>query len=132
MRRFESDSTDRMNRRAAKRRRRRPPSYFHASATASEERFLHQAIQNSKIDRSRQMVLDVPFGPTFYPTVEDMEGSPLEYIEKIRPVAQKYGICKIKPPQGWKPPPVCELSSSVTLFAIVILAHLDFSLVSRR
>jgi len=53
------------------------------------------------------MVLDVPFGPTFYPTVEDMEGSPLEYIEKIRPVAQKYGICKIKPPQGWKPPPVC-------------------------
>lgn len=103
-----------MNRRNGKRRRRRPPAFFHASATASEERFLHQAIQNSKIDRSRQKDLDVPTGPTFYPTVEDMEGSPLEYIEKIRPIAQKYGICKIKPPDGWNPPPVCEFASCIT------------------
>lgn len=101
-----------MNRRSAKRRRRRPPAHFHApAATATEERFLHQAIQNSKIDRSKQKDLDVPIGPTFYPTVEEMEGSPLEYIEKIRPVAQKYGICKIKPPKGWNPPPVCEFFS---------------------
>jgi hypothetical protein len=31
-----------------------------------------------------------------------MEGSPLDYINKIRPVAQRYGICKIVPPIGWK------------------------------
>jgi hypothetical protein len=31
-----------------------------------------------------------------------MEGSPLDYIDKIRPVAQPYGICKIVPPEGWK------------------------------
>ena len=92
-----------MNRRASKRRRRRPPQGFHTS-TATEERFLHQAIQNSKLDRSRGGPLEIPWGPTFYPSVEEMEGSPLEYIEKIRPIAQRYGICKIRPPKGWSPP----------------------------
>eukprot|EP00533_Pseudo-nitzschia_delicatissima_P008085 CAMPEP_0116086530 /NCGR_PEP_ID=MMETSP0327-20121206/4903_1 /TAXON_ID=44447 /ORGANISM="Pseudo-nitzschia delicatissima, Strain B596" /LENGTH=620 /DNA_ID=CAMNT_0003577585 /DNA_START=594 /DNA_END=2456 /DNA_ORIENTATION=- len=31
-----------------------------------------------------------------------MEGSPLDYIDKIRPIAQRYGICKIVPPKAWK------------------------------
>eukprot|EP00980_Cylindrotheca_fusiformis_P015624 scaffold4481_cov121-Cylindrotheca_fusiformis.AAC.20 len=97
-----------MKRRSAKRRRRRPPVHFHTSATATEERFFQKAIQNSQIDRTHQKELDVPWGPTFYPTVEEMQASPLEYIEKIRPMAQKYGICKIKPPKGWNPPPVCK------------------------
>mmetsp|Transcript_74336 Transcript_74336/g.111981 ORF Transcript_74336/g.111981 Transcript_74336/m.111981 type:complete len:648 (-) Transcript_74336:51-1994(-) len=93
------------NRRASKRRRRRPPQAFHA-ATATEERFLHQAIQNSKLDRSRSKdaKLEIPWGPVFFPTIEDMEGSPLTYIEKIRPIAQRYGICKIVPPKGWDAP----------------------------
>ena len=43
---------------------------------------------------------EVPFGPTFYPTVEEMEGDPLIYLEKIRDQAEKYGICKIVPPKG--------------------------------
>ncbi len=93
-----------INRRASKRRRRRPPLAFHTS-TASEERLLHQAIQNSKLDRARPKdgKLDIPWGPTFYPTVEEMEGNPLHYVEKIRPIAQRYGICKIIPPKGWNP-----------------------------
>jgi hypothetical protein len=91
-----------INRRASKRRRRRPPQEFHAP-TASEERFLHQAIQNSKLDRSRDGEISIPWGPTFYPSVEEMGGSPLDYIEKIRPIAQCYGICKIVPPKGWNP-----------------------------
>jgi len=78
---------------------------FHAS-TSNEERLLHQTVQNSKlgIDRVTRggTNIDVPFGPTFYPTIEDMEGSPLDYIDKIRPVAQRYGICKISPPKEWK------------------------------
>jgi len=95
-----------LNRRAAKRRRRRPPQAFH-TPTASEERLLHQAIQNSKIDRSQPAdgKLDIPWGPTFYPTEEEMEGSPLDFIEKVRPIAEKYGICKIRPPKGWNPAP---------------------------
>jgi histone demethylase JARID1 len=97
-----------MKRRSAKRRRRRPPVHFKTAATGEEERFLHQAIQNSKLDRTCGSDLDVPWGPTFYPSIEEMEGSPLEYIEKIRPIAQQYGIVKIKPPKGWNPPPVCK------------------------
>ena len=93
-----------INRRSASKRRRfRPPQAFHPTSSISEERLLHQAIQNSKLDRSRGGELEIPWGPTFYPSVEEMEGSPLEYIEKIRLEAQKYGIAKIVPPKGWNP-----------------------------
>jgi hypothetical protein len=91
------------------RRQRRPPAYFHASssATAAEERLLQHAIQNSKLDRGRPPDgrLSVPSAPTFFPTVEDFEGNPIHYIEKIRPVAERYGVCKIVPPKGWNPAP---------------------------
>jgi jmjN domain len=101
------------NRRATKRRRHQHShaSYgFHASsaATSNEERLLHQTIQNSKLGDTRGTrgvlgnKMEVPWGPVFFPTVADMEGSPLDYIDKIRPVAQRYGICKIVPPEGWK------------------------------
>ena len=90
--------------RSAKRRRRRPPMHYHAT-TAAEERFLHQAIQNSKLDkRLANDRLNVPPAPVFFPTVEEFEGNPLSYIEKIRPLAESYGICKICPPRGWDPP----------------------------
>ena len=87
--------------------RRRHHQYLHATsaATSNEERLLHQTIQNSKLGLARGTRLspiEVPWGPVFYPTVEDMEGSPLDYIDKIRPVAQRYGIAKIVPPEGWK------------------------------
>ena len=93
------------NLRSSKRRRRRPP-YYHAS-TAAEERLLQHAIQNSKLDRGRPADgrLSVPFAPTFFPTVEDFEGNPISYIKKIRPVAERYGVCKIVPPKGWNPAP---------------------------
>jgi len=66
--------------------------------SSNEERLRTQTVQNSKLGTK----IDVPWAPTFYPSVEDMEGSPLDYIDKIRPVAQRYGICKIVPPQAWK------------------------------
>lgn len=96
-----------INRRASKRRRRRPPHQSFHTPTSTEERFLHQAIQNSKLDRARPKdgKLEIPWGPTFHPTVQDMEGSPLDFIEKVRPIAQRYGICKIVPPKGWDPTP---------------------------
>mmetsp|Transcript_6630 Transcript_6630/g.16308 ORF Transcript_6630/g.16308 Transcript_6630/m.16308 type:complete len:110 (+) Transcript_6630:356-685(+) len=74
---------------------------FHASMS-NEERLLHQTVQNGKLGSDRGTNMDIPFGPTFYPTIDDMEASPLVYIEKIRPVAQRYGICKIVPPKAWR------------------------------
>lgn len=41
--------------------------------------------------------------PVFEPTVEEFL-DPLAYINKIRPIAEKTGICKVKPPPEWHPP----------------------------
>ncbi len=98
--------------RSSGRRRRKPTFSYHASPhSTTEERFLQQAIANSRMDMHRPSggSCSVPSGPVFYPTVEDFQGSPLDYIKKIRPTAEKYGICKIVPPQGWDPP-FCKLN----------------------
>lgn len=44
-----------------------------------------------------------PEAPVFRPTAEEFE-NPLTYISKIRPIAEKCGICKIIPPASWVPP----------------------------
>ena len=104
--------------RSPKRRRRRqgPDTAFHSE----EQRILQQSIQASKQAQLKTKGLDVPFAPVFYPTVEDMEGNPLHFIEKIRPIAEKYGICKICPPKGWSPP-FCKLK--LLLLTVLFLVN---------
>uniref|UniRef100_A0A8C6KKX9 [histone H3]-trimethyl-L-lysine(4) demethylase n=1 Tax=Nothobranchius furzeri TaxID=105023 RepID=A0A8C6KKX9_NOTFU len=49
-----------------------------------------------------------PECPVFEPSWEDFS-DPLGFINKIRPIAEKNGICKIRPPQDWQPPFACEV-----------------------
>ncbi|PSS11412.1 Lysine-specific demethylase [Actinidia chinensis var. chinensis] len=55
-------------------------------------------------------LLNIPPGPVYYPT-EDEFKDPLEFIHKIRPEAEPYGICKIVPPSSWRPPFALDLDS---------------------
>lgn len=44
-----------------------------------------------------------PEAPVFKPTWEEFQDA-LGYINKIRPIAEQSGICKIIPPPDWQPP----------------------------
>lgn len=44
-----------------------------------------------------------PECPLYEPTHAEFRDA-LAYIEKIRPEAEKYGICRIRPPPDWQPP----------------------------
>lgn len=55
----------------------------------------HPRIQ---MDKYGEFEFEVPEeAPVFIPTAEEFK-NPLVYIQKIRPLAEKFGICKIKPP----------------------------------
>jgi len=44
-----------------------------------------------------------PETAVFTPTMEEFKDA-LAYMEKIRPIAEQYGVCKIRPPEEWQPP----------------------------
>ncbi|KAL0489806.1 hypothetical protein AKO1_009250 [Acrasis kona] len=57
---------------------------------------------------------DVPEALTFHPTEAEF-CNPIEYIKKIAPIAQPYGICKIVPPEECSlPTSLSSLTSSLT------------------
>ena len=56
-------------------------------------------------------IFGLPDAPCFYPTAEEFN-DPLKYIESIRPEAELAGICKIIPPEGWKPPFALDTEAS--------------------
>ncbi|KAG6455035.1 hypothetical protein O3G_MSEX009006 [Manduca sexta] len=61
-------------------------------------------IQKNAMQKSAEFTFTPPpEAPVFEPTPEEFL-DPLGYIAKIRPVAEKTGICKIKPPARWQPP----------------------------
>jgi hypothetical protein len=44
----------------------------------------------------------IPEAVTFKPNEHEFK-EPLDFINSIRPIAEKYGICKIIPPKNWRP-----------------------------
>lgn len=51
-----------------------------------------------QIEKYEDFDFEVPEeAPVFIPTAEEFK-NPLVYIQKIRPLAEKFGLCKIKPP----------------------------------
>ncbi|XP_031503596.1 lysine-specific demethylase JMJ17 isoform X3 [Nymphaea colorata] len=56
------------------------------------------------------LCLNLPAAPAFYPNEDEFQ-NPLQYIDRIRPEAEPFGICRIVPPASWKPPFAIETSS---------------------
>lgn len=51
-----------------------------------------------QMDKCEEFEFEVPEeAPVFIPTAEEFK-NPLLYIQKIRPLAERFGVCKIKPP----------------------------------
>lgn len=78
------------------------------TGTAGSESLALQPLQPHKphisLDKYDEFQFKVPpEAPVFEPSEEDFK-NPLIYINKIRPIAEKYGICKIRPPASWQPP----------------------------
>uniref|UniRef100_A0A671Q3I8 [histone H3]-trimethyl-L-lysine(4) demethylase n=1 Tax=Sinocyclocheilus anshuiensis TaxID=1608454 RepID=A0A671Q3I8_9TELE len=49
-----------------------------------------------------------PECPVFEPSWEEF-ADPFAFIDKIRPIAEKTGICKVRPPPDWQPPFACDV-----------------------
>uniref|UniRef100_A0A8C1Y2G0 [histone H3]-trimethyl-L-lysine(4) demethylase n=1 Tax=Cyprinus carpio TaxID=7962 RepID=A0A8C1Y2G0_CYPCA len=54
------------------------------------------------------MFIPPPECPVFEPSWEEF-ADPFGFINKIRPIAENTGICKIRPPPGWQPPFACDV-----------------------
>uniref|UniRef100_M3XK93 [histone H3]-trimethyl-L-lysine(4) demethylase n=1 Tax=Latimeria chalumnae TaxID=7897 RepID=M3XK93_LATCH len=51
-----------------------------------------------------------PECPVFEPSWEEF-ADPFAFINKIRPIVEKTGICKVRPPPDWQPPFACDVDS---------------------
>ena len=55
-------------------------------------------------EKGVEWLKDIPPCPQYFPTEEEWNnGDPLEYINKIRPEAEKFGLANIVPPKSWQP-----------------------------
>lgn len=51
----------------------------------------------------KERMFGLEHAPVYHPSIEEF-AKPMEYIEMIAMEAKEYGICKIVPPEGWRPP----------------------------
>ncbi|MBN3317556.1 KDM5A demethylase, partial [Atractosteus spatula] len=71
-----------------------------------------------------------PECPVFEPSWEDFS-DPLGFINKIRPIAEKTGICKIRPPEDWQPPFACDVRNFRFIPRVQRLNELEHTVVCR-
>lgn len=90
----------------SKRRRVKTARFDTDTLDNNEQKLIQQAMKNSQKETKR-VEIPVPDAPVFYPTVDEFK-DPLSYINKIRPHAEAYGICKIVPPENWNP--TCKIN----------------------
>ncbi|XP_077891564.1 lysine-specific demethylase 5D-like isoform X4 [Ictidomys tridecemlineatus] len=64
----------------------------------------------SDMEPASEDFLPPPECPVFEPSWAEFR-DPLGYIAKIRPIAEKSGICKIRPPADWQPPFAVEVDN---------------------
>lgn len=57
--------------------------------------------QAREVSRSNRL-FGLEEAPTYTPTAEEFR-DPFEYMRKIAPEGQKYGIVKVIPPENWNP-----------------------------
>ena len=95
--------------RESRRTRRRTSRFEFDGLDNEEQKLLQQAIKNSKKETKR-VECTIPMAPTYYPSAEEWR-DPFQYIAKIRPDAEQYGICKIVPPAEWNPPCLIDMQS---------------------
>lgn len=68
------------------------------SSTSFRSQSLRQSHSSFSIIKNEEFEFEVPEeAPVFVPNEQEFK-NPLTYISKIRPIAEKYGICKIRPP----------------------------------
>ncbi|XP_024422303.1 lysine-specific demethylase 5D-like isoform X2 [Desmodus rotundus] len=76
------------------------------------------------MDSGTKEFLPPPECPVFEPTWDEFR-DPLGYIAKIRPIAEKSGICKIRPPEDWQPPFAVEIDNFKFIPRVQRLSELE-------
>jgi hypothetical protein len=74
-------------------------------------------------ERPSPRVFDIEHCPIYTPTYEEFT-KPMEYVEKIARQAKEYGICKIVPPEGWRPPFVLDTEVSLATHAYDLVLYM--------
>ncbi|XP_074577243.1 lysine-specific demethylase JMJ706-like [Curcuma longa] len=92
--------------------------FSHVSESAKDAFSKHQVKKFETVDM--QWIEKIPECPIFCPSVEEFK-NPLDYLQRISPVASKYGICKI----------ISPLSASVPAGAVLMKELAGFKFTTR-